>query len=341
MSAIPVEAWDLFISHASEDKDAFVRPLALALERFGLRVWYDEHTLSLGDSLSRSIDKGLANSDFGVVVLSPDFIAKRWPEYELRGLTARELTGAKVILPVWHNIIHEQLLRFSPPLADKLAVRSDQSTPLQIAVKIIKAVRPDLFTRILRRVAHYQAIDAATTVEKTVSELKLGPIQHEVLSPELISRIRLIRSALWDVYPHSMAFWMDSFKRDSHPSSEVAHWEHVASVYLEYLAVAKPTSDEKKRSIFDFISTLWMGTRALEIGPPPEGAETIIEIYGYNQPLYDFQEDAFPSELKTGVAARRPDASYDKEHFPKDLPEDLIRELMRSAKIERPKFSPA
>jgi len=60
-------AWDLFICHASEDKDVFVRPLATALKEQGLRIWYDEFTLRLGDSLRRKIDEGLAKSRFGVV----------------------------------------------------------------------------------------------------------------------------------------------------------------------------------------------------------------------------------------------------------------------------------
>ena len=82
------EPYDAFISHASEDKDDFVRPLAEFLDRAGLSVWYDEFSLSAGDSLSRSIDKGLARSRFGIVVLSNSFLQKRWPEYELRGLAA-------------------------------------------------------------------------------------------------------------------------------------------------------------------------------------------------------------------------------------------------------------
>ena len=59
----------IFISHASEDKDSFVRPLATELSRLGLRVWYDEFSLQLGDSLSASIDGGLAESDAGLVVI--------------------------------------------------------------------------------------------------------------------------------------------------------------------------------------------------------------------------------------------------------------------------------
>ena len=61
----------IFISHASDDKDLFVRPLAHALKAHGLKVWYDEFSLRPGDSLRRSIDRGLAECIAGLVVLSP------------------------------------------------------------------------------------------------------------------------------------------------------------------------------------------------------------------------------------------------------------------------------
>jgi hypothetical protein len=95
---------DAFISHASEDKDQVARPLAVALQSAGLDIWYDEFSLSLGDSLRASIDSGLSDSRYGIVVLSPSFFAKRWPQEELNGLFAKELLGTKTILPIWHNI---------------------------------------------------------------------------------------------------------------------------------------------------------------------------------------------------------------------------------------------
>ena len=116
--------WDVFISHAGEDKEAFVRPLALALRARGLSVWFDEFTLTVGDSLRRSIDRGLARSRFGVVVISPYFLDKEWPQRELDGLAAREVDGTKVILPVWHNIAAHDLRARSPMLADRLATMS-------------------------------------------------------------------------------------------------------------------------------------------------------------------------------------------------------------------------
>ena len=116
----PNDKWDVFISHASEDKETFVRPLAMALQQLGVSVWYDEFSLRIGDRLSRLIDRGLAKSNYGLVVLSPHFLNKPWPEYELRGLIAREIDEDRVILPLWHGVNRQQVLNFSPPLADKV-----------------------------------------------------------------------------------------------------------------------------------------------------------------------------------------------------------------------------
>ena len=116
-----VAAHDYFISHASEDKDALVRPLAGGLKNRGVRVWYDEFTLKVGDSLRSSIDKGLATSRYGIVVLSPAFFAKGWPQYELNGLTTKQMMGQQIILPIWHNIDRDGIAAVSPSLADTLA----------------------------------------------------------------------------------------------------------------------------------------------------------------------------------------------------------------------------
>jgi|SRR5665647_512738 len=114
--------YDAFISHASEDKDALVRPLAELLREMGFRVWYDEFELSVGDSLRRSIDRGLAISRYGIVVLSKAFLSKNWPGYELNGLVAREMDGKKVILPVWYGLSKDEVKAYSPTLADKVAL---------------------------------------------------------------------------------------------------------------------------------------------------------------------------------------------------------------------------
>jgi hypothetical protein len=116
--------WDVFISHASEDKEEFARPAARALEAHGLSVWYDEFTLKIGDSLRRKIEEGLANSRYGVVVLSSNFFAKKWPQDELDQLASKEIGGTKVILPVWHNISPHEVQRQAPMLSGRIAAKS-------------------------------------------------------------------------------------------------------------------------------------------------------------------------------------------------------------------------
>jgi len=138
---VPISAqdqWDAFISHASEDKENFVKPLALKLHEEGLKVWFDEFTLKIGDSLRRSIDKGLSSSRFGIVVLSHNFFNKEWPQKELDGLVALESDGKKVILPVWYNITADQIRTYSPTLADRVAALSQNG--IDDIVKRLKTV---------------------------------------------------------------------------------------------------------------------------------------------------------------------------------------------------------
>ena len=130
--------YDVFICHASEDKD-FVGPLALALRDKGLKVWYDRFKLTIGDSLRQKIDDGLANSKFGVVVLSKVFFTKSWPQNELDALASRQNENSrKVILPIWHNIEFNEIKKYSPLLSGLLAARS--SDKLESVVEQIFSV---------------------------------------------------------------------------------------------------------------------------------------------------------------------------------------------------------
>lgn len=121
---LPPEAYDFFISHATEDKDGFVRELAETLRARGAKVWYDEFTLKVGDSLRRNIDRGLADSKFGVVVLSEHFFRKEWTNRELDGLVALEVGGQTRILPIWHKVSKDEVAKYSPTLADKVALNT-------------------------------------------------------------------------------------------------------------------------------------------------------------------------------------------------------------------------
>lgn len=130
------KTYDAFISHASEDKDDFVRPLAEALISVGFKIWYDEMTLKVGDSLRQSIDGGLAQSRFGIVVFSGAFFKKNWTQYELNGLVNREMEGGKVILPIWHKVSKDEVRSFSPSLADKVAINSSLSSQDEIVQQL-------------------------------------------------------------------------------------------------------------------------------------------------------------------------------------------------------------
>jgi hypothetical protein len=132
---------DVFISHATEDKDAIARPLAKSLRSQGFEVWYDEYSLRLGDSLREAIDDGLRQARYGVVILSPSFFTKAWPRRELDGLVARETgEGVKTILPVWHNVSVAQVREFSPTLADRHAVSTDRGLA-HVVQNIVRELR--------------------------------------------------------------------------------------------------------------------------------------------------------------------------------------------------------
>lgn len=127
--------YDAFISHASEDKADVALPLCDALKTMGYRIWLDVFELEVGDDLPRSIDRGLAASRFGIVVLSRSFMTKRWTAYELGGLIARENAGGKALLPLRHKASEDDVLAFSPPLAAKFALDTSACTIEELAQK--------------------------------------------------------------------------------------------------------------------------------------------------------------------------------------------------------------
>ena len=187
--------YDVFISHASEDKLDVALPLFSHLTNLGLRVWIDEFELTLGDSLRRKIDQGLAKSKFGVVILSPAFFEKEWPNKELDGLVAREDGTDKVILPIWHNVGAGEIVWYSPMLADKLAVSTSRGLDY-VADQIVRAVKDSTF-------------------EINPSSIGFGPSEGEIL--ERLGHQMIMARSSWDLrstlyeleeymakYPHSL-----------------------------------------------------------------------------------------------------------------------------------------
>lgn len=143
--------YDVFICHASEDKDGFVRSLAEALRAHHLEVWYDEFALDIGDSLREAIDRGLAESRYGIVVLSSSFFRKRWPKRELNGLVAREMAEDRgMILPVWHQVDRDAVVAFSPLLADLRAATTEEGLSAVVG-QLVKKLQPEASPLVIAR----------------------------------------------------------------------------------------------------------------------------------------------------------------------------------------------
>ena len=130
---IMTKKYDFFISHATEDKETVAEPLAKALITHGAKVWLDKFSMTVGDSLRQSIDEGLACSRYGIVILSEIYFKKFWTGKELNGLFAKQESGEKVILPVWHNIFKNVVMQYSPILADMLALKTADFTIDELA----------------------------------------------------------------------------------------------------------------------------------------------------------------------------------------------------------------
>lgn len=133
-----VEQHDVFLSHASEDKADFADGFAEALKARGLTVWYDTYSMEWGRSVRQQLDEGLSNSRFGVVVLSPSFFAKDWPQAELDALLNLETAGGNRILPILHRITYADLVKLSPLLSGRFARDTSKSTADALADELAK-----------------------------------------------------------------------------------------------------------------------------------------------------------------------------------------------------------
>ncbi len=137
--------FDVFVSHAWEDKESFVDEFVQALRDRSLQVWYDTTKMKWGDSMRAKIDEGLRHSRFGVAVLSPNYIAegKYWTKAELDGLFQLESINGKMLLPIWHNLTKKQVMDFSPIIAGKLAMNTASMTPDEIADKLVELLHDE------------------------------------------------------------------------------------------------------------------------------------------------------------------------------------------------------
>lgn len=130
---------DLFISYASEDLDAVAAPLADELRSVhNLDVFLGD--IAIGASIRRSIDSGIASSWASVPILSPSYLVKGWPLYELDGIVDLAVAGQHSMFPVWHQLDHRQISEFSPSLANRRALETSQTTIPEMAAAIAQGM---------------------------------------------------------------------------------------------------------------------------------------------------------------------------------------------------------
>ena len=137
------DAYDVFISHASEDKESFVDGLVKELLKREVKVWYDRKVLTWGKSIRQSIDLGLRQSKFAIVVLSEHYIRKYWTQKEFNALFNLGSQLGEFILPIWHNISEEKAKEFSPMLSDTIALVSSNYTLSEIADLFVEKLNYD------------------------------------------------------------------------------------------------------------------------------------------------------------------------------------------------------
>jgi len=133
--------YDVFLSHASEDKDEIARPLADALTARGVTVWFDELNIRVGQSIRREIERGIRDARFGLVIISEHFMAKQWTQTELDALWGKKLAAKDdSLLPVWHKVTYDDVQRGLPLLAGLHALNTSTMPIDKIADLLAKAV---------------------------------------------------------------------------------------------------------------------------------------------------------------------------------------------------------
>lgn len=279
--------YDVFISHASEDKDLIVRPLVTTLEKLSVRVWYDEFSLNIGDSLSASIDKGLTESSFGIIVLSKSFLRKNWTDYEYRSLLSRQMNGKRIILPLWYDITREEVLSFSPYLADVFAGNVTPDNLKQTILSILKVVRPDIL-RTLKIQGYLRAvIKNGKHKVLSIDDIKRQSEKQSHLTPQQYVRAKSIYYGIGKHVNLPLNEFLDEYELDVVPEREIQTWEIMNVCYLEMLERYPQSTDNDKFAYYATliaISTASQNLRKIEL--LDSHINELIELW--NENCYEF-----------------------------------------------------
>ena len=133
---------DVFLCHAWDDRKGVAKDLHDRLEALGVSVWFSEKDVVLGSTLLREIDKGLAKSRVGIVLVTPSFLRRidgaGIAEKELSALLARDL-----LVPIVHNTTYDALRDVSPLLGSRSGLDASEETLDEIATKLAELVTVD------------------------------------------------------------------------------------------------------------------------------------------------------------------------------------------------------
>lgn len=130
---------DVFLCHAWDDRNGAAKELNDLLESHGVKVWFSEKDVSLGTPLLREIDKGLAKSRVGIVLVTPALLLRLKgegiAEKELSALLAREQ-----LVPIVHGTTYEALREVSPLLGSRSGLSTADAPMANVAAKLAELV---------------------------------------------------------------------------------------------------------------------------------------------------------------------------------------------------------
>lgn len=266
--------WDIFISHAREDKSRFVDPLANRLQKLAVRVWYDKFVLAPGDRLSEKIAEGLAKSRCGLLVLSPSFLSKPWPSYELSGLINRFVEEKTRLIPIWLGVSRQDIANFNPSLADVYAIQGNVNNIEDCALEILRVVRPQLYDNMkIKAKLGLMPIEIKRIPVSSISTE--GPIRHHDLPDKLLIRIQNIWFATRTLSPISLSDMIKNFQKDLSPEEEVVVWERIISATQVAMDIMQSTNEEIKKQIFSILMSFSVGNHESVFNDTENGKRTM------------------------------------------------------------------
>ena len=166
--------WDAFLSYASEDKVAFAKPLAELLRYERMSIWFDEFELGLGDSITQSIERGLANSKAGIIAISKVSLNKNWTKYEISTSKTLFINYGTRLVPLWLDVDADAIRLTDPGILDIKGIDCAGKSIEEICFNIIYAIRPDIHSNLRQKLQ----LDRFN-IKSTVSEIGLSQIKEK------------------------------------------------------------------------------------------------------------------------------------------------------------------